>query len=438
MRNADIKLKNRKGEEVTYLEVSKVQFETPTEDKVTFSYGDMVSGNITLDFSQGNQEVSSADNELYNHVIIQKPSTFIPENIAEGVEIAGLLGTFQGAGEKPKLRTPTITRSGDLITITNPSTNGTYVEKYLIYVSGILTKEQTTTTFSVASFDLQGNINFAVSLFAKGFEESDKSTTIAVITYAIHFVLDEIASTNAAKLITQNLTFATVLSASNNKFIPEDIEVTMGGQACDYLWNSYTGDLSVSNVTGDIQVNAIADDVFQIRRPKIAWNGDNLNVTPERYARFTKIYINGIEVYEIESFFEYKIEDVSGSTYVFRENKDGYYESNNKAKQNSYAMCKVTFSSIGEKDIYLRCINYAEANYDFGIISNINMTLSLSYTDDGTGSNVFKNFKGLSSATPVLLKITIPAGVSFIYVKYRKDGSVDSYNDTFQFKIEEE
>lgn len=53
---------------------------------------------ITLDFSNGNQTITAPDGYGIKTAVISKPDTLIPSNIAEGVEIAGVVGTFVGGG----------------------------------------------------------------------------------------------------------------------------------------------------------------------------------------------------------------------------------------------------------------------------------------------------------------------------------------------------
>ena len=53
---------------------------------------------ITLDFSEGNQTINAGDGYVVKTAIIQKPETLIPENIAEGVDIAGVIGTLAAGG----------------------------------------------------------------------------------------------------------------------------------------------------------------------------------------------------------------------------------------------------------------------------------------------------------------------------------------------------
>ena len=133
---------------------------------------------------------------------------------------------------------------------------------------------------------------------------------------------------------------------------------------------------------------------------------------------------------------QHTVEKVDGVTYGFELNSNGYYESTNKGKSSSYSLCKLVFV-VDEKHkvLKLECINSGESNYDFGILSNIDTTLSLNNNEDSS-TNVYKSFKGQSSTKPVV--ITYPeatVGEHFIYIKYRKDGGGNNDNDSLQFKV---
>lgn len=52
----------------------------------------------TADFSNGNMLIQPTKGKYLESVTVKKPETLIPENIAEGVDIAGILGTFLGNG----------------------------------------------------------------------------------------------------------------------------------------------------------------------------------------------------------------------------------------------------------------------------------------------------------------------------------------------------
>ena len=125
----------------------------------------------------------------------------------------------------------------------------------------------------------------------------------------------------------------------------------------------------------------------------------------------------------------------SGS-YMFALNSSGYYESNNKGVNNSYALCKVTFNALYDGcSLVLDCINYAESSFDFGILSKLDTELSASNTVD-SATLIEKSFKGSSmSNVQRYVYNNISQGEHFIYIKFRKDGSGSSYNDSFQFKV---
>ena len=93
---ADITLKDRFGEQKVFSGVDTVVLNT-TEDGVTqvFSKGVAVSGvEIVPDFSYGDMHVSAGEDILVKAAVIKKPETLLPDNIAEGVEVAGVVGTL--------------------------------------------------------------------------------------------------------------------------------------------------------------------------------------------------------------------------------------------------------------------------------------------------------------------------------------------------------
>jgi hypothetical protein len=57
-----------------------------------------VETSVELDFSSGDMEVLPSEGEVFSEVNIPKPVNLIPENIAEGVDIAGIIGAFAGGG----------------------------------------------------------------------------------------------------------------------------------------------------------------------------------------------------------------------------------------------------------------------------------------------------------------------------------------------------
>ena len=131
----------------------------------------------------------------------------------------------------------------------------------------------------------------------------------------------------------------------------------------------------------------------------------------------------------------YSWDVVSIGTYPFELNTNGYYESTNKGHDSSYSYATLNYE--GYENLVLECINSGESNFDYGIISQPDVQLSESTSDDGaTGrTNVFHNFKGQSSTNPVQLTIPSDGGSHFITIKFRKDGSGNEGNDSLQFKV---
>ncbi len=127
-----------------------------------------------------------------------------------------------------------------------------------------------------------------------------------------------------------------------------------------------------------------------------------------------------------------KVQNIS-SPYGFFLNDSGYYESNNNGVHNSYSLCQVDIYAVSTMTLTFTIINYAESNYDFGIFSNLNTKLSESNTADTTG--VKQSYKGMSQSGTQTLTYSVSQGSHYIQIKYRKDGSANSGNDSLQFKF---
>lgn len=63
------------------------------------------TANVALDFSAGDMEVIPSAGKVISKVTIPQPETLIPENIAEGIDIAGIVGTRGAKGNMPCLFT---------------------------------------------------------------------------------------------------------------------------------------------------------------------------------------------------------------------------------------------------------------------------------------------------------------------------------------------
>lgn len=96
---ADIVLKDRQGVPQTYAGYGKVAFNTPDSGTVIFSEGDATENvPVELDLAAGDQTVEAQSGTLMKSAVIRKPTALTPENIAKDVNVAGVVGTFIGNG----------------------------------------------------------------------------------------------------------------------------------------------------------------------------------------------------------------------------------------------------------------------------------------------------------------------------------------------------
>lgn len=203
-----------------------------------------------------------------------------------------------------------------------------------------------------------------------------------------------------------------------------DTALTLSASADSSVAKSFKGS-SKSNIQPFIYILTEGEHFIDVKFIKDSSN-DYYNDT----FQFT------VEIQEIDSSKKstYTVEAVNGASYGFSLNSNGYYESSNKGVDNSASVCKVRLDLVSNSNIVFTCINYAESNYDFGILGKLDTDLTTTSDED---SAYEKSFKGSSqSETQTYTYNSVEAGNHFIDVKYRKDRSNSSNNDSFQFKVE--
>ena len=124
----------------------------------------------------------------------------------------------------------------------------------------------------------------------------------------------------------------------------------------------------------------------------------------------------------------------SGASYGFSLNSNGYYESTNKGQGNSAAVTRVNFELESDCVVTFSYINYAEARYDYGIFGKIDTALGTTYSAD-SDAYLSCSTNTYNTANVQTVTYQMSAGSHFIDVKYRKDSSTNSYNDSLQFKV---
>lgn len=96
---------------------------------------------------------------------------------------------------------------------------------------------------------------------------------------------------------------------------------------------------------------------------------------------------NGVDVtsrltlHEAKAEPTYTVESVGGASYGFTLTS-GYYTSQNEGVSTSAALASVNLDLPVECTVKFHVINYAEETYDYGILGNVDSTLSSSYETD--------------------------------------------------------
>lgn len=203
-----------------------------------------------------------------------------------------------------------------------------------------------------------------------------------------------------------------------------------------YEYQETAYDITVSNSTG-VAVTAEPSEVVP---------GESCLIRADSVSGLT-ITDNGVDVtsqftQRQDTEESYEIENVG--TYGFALNGSGYYESNNKGINKSAAVCKVKLHLPVSAAITFTYINYAEASYDFGVFGTVDTPLSTSYYAAASGgATITDNSYELACKSSTYNKSTaqtltysnVSAGDHEIYVKFSKDDSSASNNDSLQFKV---
>jgi len=96
-----IVLKDRNGKDVAYYGIETVTFDTTTEGKQqTYTKGVKEDKTVALDMAAGDLVIEPEKDKLFGKVTVTKPETMTTENIRSGVEIGGVVGDFIGDTEE--------------------------------------------------------------------------------------------------------------------------------------------------------------------------------------------------------------------------------------------------------------------------------------------------------------------------------------------------
>lgn len=134
---------------------------------------------------------------------------------------------------------------------------------------------------------------------------------------------------------------------------------------------------------------------------------------------------------------------VSGASYGFTLNTStGYYVSTNNGVAKSASVARLNMDFESDCLVTIQYINYAEADYDYGMFGKLDTAVATDGLTAGGGgsspSDSTSNYqlaKCSNSTTAQTISYTVPAGQHYIDIKYGKDDASDSGNDNLQWKV---
>ena len=134
---------------------------------------------------------------------------------------------------------------------------------------------------------------------------------------------------------------------------------------------------------------------------------------------------------------------VSGASYGFNLNSStGYYVSTNNGVNKSASVARLNMDFESDCLVTIQYINYAEANYDYGLFGKLDTTVATDgLTASGSGSNPSDSTSNYqlamcsNSASAQTITYQVPSGQHYIDIKYGKDDATDANNDSLQWKV---
>lgn len=150
----DVSILNYSQEPVVYENVPKVWLSHPTSTEeapslVPFTYGEIMDGlSIVPNFAAGDMVVTAPEGKLGKQATIIKPEGLMPENIAEGVSIAGIIGTLIATTGGAKVAAGVVSSNVANIQVTHGL--GVVPDVAIFVTSNYNTKNQTAFIFQVS------------------------------------------------------------------------------------------------------------------------------------------------------------------------------------------------------------------------------------------------------------------------------------------------
>lgn len=179
---------------------------------------------------------------------------------------------------QPQLNAPTISITGNTLTITNPTSNGDFVTAYKVYTEYGYVATVTETTVDLTTIITEdGTYNVFVTCLGTNFNDSPASNAVTykvLYTYTITTALSHvIADSTNPNTIKENASASLIFTAASGYELPETVTVT----GCTYTWEPSTGVLDISNPTSNVAISISAIAIYQITATLTGCTGASSN-----------------------------------------------------------------------------------------------------------------------------------------------------------------
>ncbi len=206
----------------------------------------------------------------------------------------------QASASLPTLNAPSISRSGDTLTITNPSTNGNYNRNVKLYdVDSLLrtialSSQGGSTTVSIKSLNPMHNYSARAKCSnPTNFNDSAYSNSVTFSCFSITKTITHGTISNAENTIADGMSYSATITKAGGWWLPEHISITSDNvvleEGTDYTWNMYTGVIGLV-AQGDLAITVACEETPQLKTPDIVDFNDDTRVIEVDYVRYAMSY----------------------------------------------------------------------------------------------------------------------------------------------------
>lgn len=160
-----------------------------------------------------------------------------------------------GGGSQPQLNAPTISVSGNTISISNPATNGNFVTGYKIFLDGVYSSTVSTTTATITDLG-----SHAVTVKASGtdFEDSAASNSVTITNYSIRVTTTNCTAAQSNPTVISSGSTATLIFTADTDYEVRASGVTVTNATVVSV-SKRTGMVVIGSATGNVTLAVVGE-----------------------------------------------------------------------------------------------------------------------------------------------------------------------------------